>query len=136
MRTISFFYLYKYILMHSHTRNSQYVLIPQDAIDSHTHAHKHNAHMHKPTLTQNIHTCDLMHNLARFRHQNAIDDNTRKYACNRVYLTQSLLQGTFTRDFEMSEPGKSSITINAYRNRSLRTNKTYSKVHTDFDVDF
>ena len=45
-------------------------------------------------------------------------------------------EGTFTRDFEMQEPGKASISINNYNNRGLRTNKTFSKVHTDLDIDF
>ena len=45
-------------------------------------------------------------------------------------------QGDFTRDFEMKEPGKNAITVNNYVNRGLRTNKTFSKVHRDFDIDW
>ena len=45
-------------------------------------------------------------------------------------------EGTFTRDFEMNEPGKNTITVNNYRNRGLRTCKTFSKVHHDLDIDF
>lgn len=45
-------------------------------------------------------------------------------------------EGHFTQDFVMQEPGKASISINAYVNRGLRTNKTYSKVHTELDIDF
>ena len=44
--------------------------------------------------------------------------------------------GVFTRDFEMNEPGKATITVNNYRNRGLRTAKTYSKVHPSLDFDF
>jgi hypothetical protein len=46
------------------------------------------------------------------------------------------LQGDFTRDFEMKEPGKSTITVNNFVNRGLRTNKTFSKVHREFDIDW
>ena len=45
-------------------------------------------------------------------------------------------EGVFTKDFEMNEPGKSTITVNNYRNLGLRTCKTYSKVHRDLDMDF
>ena len=45
-------------------------------------------------------------------------------------------QGVFTRDFEMKEPGKNTITVNNYVNRGLRTNKTFSKVHKEFDIDW
>ena len=45
-------------------------------------------------------------------------------------------QGVFTTDFVMSEPGKMAVTINNYKNRGLRTNKTRSKVHKEYDVDF
>ena len=45
-------------------------------------------------------------------------------------------EGVFTRDFEMNEPGKTTITVNNYRDRGLRTCKTYSKVHNSLDVDF
>ena len=45
-------------------------------------------------------------------------------------------EGAFTLDFCMNEPGNTSITINKYVNRGLRTNKTTSKVHTELDVDF
>ena len=45
-------------------------------------------------------------------------------------------EGVFTTDFVMQEPGKMAVSINNYTNRGLRTNKTYSKVHRDFDVDF
>ena len=45
-------------------------------------------------------------------------------------------EGTFTRGYEMSEPGNTAVTVNNYVNRSLRTNKTVSKVHKDFDVDW
>eukprot|EP00283_Hemiselmis_rufescens_P009714 CAMPEP_0173419376 /NCGR_PEP_ID=MMETSP1357-20121228/1247_1 /TAXON_ID=77926 /ORGANISM="Hemiselmis rufescens, Strain PCC563" /LENGTH=185 /DNA_ID=CAMNT_0014382013 /DNA_START=30 /DNA_END=587 /DNA_ORIENTATION=- len=45
-------------------------------------------------------------------------------------------EGVFTTDFVMSEPGKMAVTINNYTNRGLRTNKTYSKVHKEFDIDF
>jgi hypothetical protein len=46
------------------------------------------------------------------------------------------LQGVFTQDFCMNEPGNATITINNYQNRGLRTNQTTSKVHRELDVDF
>ena len=45
-------------------------------------------------------------------------------------------QGDFTRDFEMKEPGKNTITVNNFVNRGLRTNKSYSRVHREFDIDW
>ena len=44
--------------------------------------------------------------------------------------------GQFTKDFEMRVPGGQSVSINNFRNRSLRTMDNRSRVHKELDTPY